>query len=256
MLSKLACILGVAAAAATVVVALPSSPTHVGRDAADDCSVDPTGYKRDQLELDDPIGEFAQLNSSLAASWDNGTHVAERAELVNWNYNIDCKIFPNICENWCFYRYCKAGSFQVHVDRNANNRGRSACKSPNKCSYNCKGTGGWSLNPNQMWECDEQPKNTNTEGGPGAATRCMTKRENGDEGIAWRNFINQSGTKNPALPNGQLITVVLGNVNAGGLCASYAGGNTKCPAPITPQSPNVGVLNAAGHGSDDGIRQA
>lgn len=28
------------------------------------------------------------------------------------------------------------------------------------------------------WQCDEQPKNTNAEGGPGAATRCMSAGEN------------------------------------------------------------------------------
>ncbi|GJE98897.1 hypothetical protein PsYK624_151330 [Phanerochaete sordida] len=247
---KLACMLALFSAA----LAVPSD--YVVRDAADDCSVDPTGYKRDALELDDTIGEFARLNTSLATRWDNGTHIAARAELIAWNYDINCQTFPNICENWCYYVYCKNGGWQVHVDRNAGNRGRSACKTPNKCSYTCKGTGGWSLNPNQQWECDEQPKNTNTEGGANAATRCMTRAENKDEGTAWRNFINQYGTSNPALPNGQAVTVVLNNVNANGLCASYGGaGTTQCPAPVTPQDPDVARLTN-GHGSDDGIRQA
>lgn len=46
----------------------------------------------------------------------------------------------------------KNGGWIITVDRNAGNRGASACKSPNKCSYKCKGTGGWSLNPNQSKE--------------------------------------------------------------------------------------------------------
>ncbi len=87
------------------------------------------------------------------------------------------------------------------VDRNANLRPQSDCRSPNRCSATNPQTG-WPRQPNtgefnnvrqfdalrgaqcfaiEGWSCDEQPKNRNLEGGVNAATRCMPSGENSGE---------------------------------------------------------------------------
>ncbi|KAF9446054.1 hypothetical protein P691DRAFT_636368, partial [Macrolepiota fuliginosa MF-IS2] len=99
---------------------------------------------------------------------------------------------PNVCLNWCYYVYCKTkrtNPWTVTVDRKANLRSQSDCKSPNRCSATKPQTG-WPKEPNTGWSCDEQPKNTNSEGGAAAATRCMVTGENLGEGGVWAGFIS------------------------------------------------------------------
>ncbi|KAF8961171.1 hypothetical protein BDZ97DRAFT_1921549 [Flammula alnicola] len=121
-------------------------------------------------------------------------------------YNIDCSAYPNVCLNWCFYTQCHPNSsFTVTVDRNIGNRSKSYCASVNRCSATNTPTGlnkGWSKNPTTGLSCDEQPKNTNVEGGANAATRCMPAGENSGEGAKWGNFIK-------GMNNGDKVTVKL-----------------------------------------------
>ncbi|GJE98913.1 hypothetical protein PsYK624_151500 [Phanerochaete sordida] len=161
-------------------------------------------------------------------------------------YVINCAAYPNgyanVCENWCYYAFChqkaqdkNANAWIVTVDRAAANRAKSACglKPANKCSI--KGTGKpWPPAPVKDLSCDEQPKNTNSEGGPNAATRCMPAKENSGEGAKWSNWINYG-------PQGKLadktqLRVVLQNPPSAGFCRSwYTPGAIICVAPVTPQ---------------------
>ncbi|GJE98914.1 hypothetical protein PsYK624_151510 [Phanerochaete sordida] len=166
-------------------------------------------------------------------------------------YNIDCAPnvpdggYSNVCENWCYYAFCHQKAkdkndkaWIVTVDRSAGMRAKSACGlSPNKCSV--LGTGNpWPAAPEAGLSCDEQPKNTNSEGGPNAATRCMSASENSGEGAKWSNWIN----KRPEgkIADGTQLRVVLQNPNTTALCKSwYTPGTTVCTAPATPKDPDV-----------------
>ncbi|KAF8961169.1 hypothetical protein BDZ97DRAFT_1227897 [Flammula alnicola] len=121
-------------------------------------------------------------------------------------YNIDCSDYPNVCSNWCFYIQChQKSSFTVTIDRNIGNRSKSYCRSVNRCSATKTPTGlnkGWSKNPTSKFTCDEQPKNTNVEGGANAASRCIPARENFGEGAKWGSFIRGKN-------NGDKVTVQL-----------------------------------------------
>ncbi|KAJ8462340.1 hypothetical protein ONZ45_g17971 [Pleurotus djamor] len=130
----------------------------------------------------------------------------------NMTYEIDCKILPNVCQNWCFYRYCKTtgkrkgdSRFVVTLNTTANHRANSECRGPNRCSSTSEDIRGeWSVNPTAGLSCDEQPKNTNNEGGAGAATRCMPASENSHEGSLWGGYIKKNN-----LVDGDLVTVAL-----------------------------------------------
>ncbi|GJE98890.1 hypothetical protein PsYK624_151270 [Phanerochaete sordida] len=198
-----------------------------------------------------PSGKAALARRSASAS------ASAAAAPAMPTYNLPCGTgkYPNVCENWCYYVFCKQGgtdanspAWEVTVNRNAGLRGASACKTPNKCSAKEKGTGGWTKNPTTDLSCDEQPKNTNDEGGAGAATRCVPKGENSGEGRTWANFIND---KNAKIADTTKIKVVLQNPPAGGICASlHAGQKTVCPAAKKPTDADVAA------GTDDGTRQA
>ncbi|GJE98916.1 hypothetical protein PsYK624_151530 [Phanerochaete sordida] len=160
-------------------------------------------------------------------------------------YNLDCASYPNVCENWCYYVFCHKGGrdsndahWTVTVSRNAALRGQSECGkyAHNKCSVNAHGDP-WPSNPTRGLSCDEQPKNTNAEGGPDAATRCMPAGENSGEGAKWSNYINKGS--GGAISDGTQIRVALQHTS-GPNCASYRrAGSTSCPAPEQPNSPDV-----------------
>lgn len=167
-------------------------------------------------------------------------------------YTVPCAAgsFPNVCENWCYYVFChKTGTdrnsafWGVTVNRTAGQRGKSECGriSPNKCSTK---TGAWPPNPTPSQDCDEQPKNTNDEGGANAATRCMGRDENRGEGSAWSTFINYGSSGR--ITDGTKIWVELQNP-AGPICASYRTARTTvCPPPAQSNSTTAAT---------DGIRQ-
>ncbi|KAI0027894.1 hypothetical protein K488DRAFT_90339 [Vararia minispora EC-137] len=158
----------------------------------------------------------------------------------------------------------KQDNFIVTVNRTAAGRGKSECKSPNRCSATNNGTGGWALNPNRGWSCDEQPKNTNNEGesavrpalaghpahsasaptgGANSATRCMLASQNSGEGSAWGNFINGRGSSSPGyLQDGTKVLVSLQSVSKTGVCALYPqdANLSSCPAPAQPPGTNDG----------------
>ncbi|KDR82270.1 hypothetical protein GALMADRAFT_152967 [Galerina marginata CBS 339.88] len=159
---------------------------------------------------------------------------------IAYNYELDCNAYPNVCENQCYYVYCKQGAWAIHVERTPASRRDSECAGYNRCSHGraCGSPpGGWLVNPNADWSCDEQPKSSTSEGGAGSATRCMPKGENSSEGATWQNFINgnTAATLNKRLPDGTPVTVVLNNVNHNGYCASYGNvGTTQCGAAAQP----------------------
>lgn len=164
-------------------------------------------------------------------------------------YEIDCTEHPDICQNWCYYVFCKqkgvdgsSPAWTVTVDRNAHNRRKGECgiykPSPNKCStVSNRGNSPWPANPASDLDCDEQPKSSNREGGAGAATRCIDSTQNRSEGTRWRNFINKSGA---VVDNGKKVLVVLKNHSGKGVCASLSKkGSTVCPAPASPKDKDV-----------------
>lgn len=195
----------------------------------------------------------AALMRRTASAAASGSSVSAAPKMHE--YELPCGKYGSVCENWCYYVFCKKKgrdahdkNWEVTVNRNANLRGDSACKTPNKCSATQKGTGGWTKNPTPNLSCDEQPKNTNDEGGANAATRCVPKGENAGEGTTWKNFIN---SKTNYISDGTKVKVVLKDAPAGGLCASlHSAGTTTCPAPVTPDDQDVK------DGKDDGTRQA
>lgn len=129
-----------------------------------------------------------------------------------------------------------AAAWTVTVNRSAALRGKSECGriSPNKCSVKA---GVWPPNPVPNQDCDEQPKNTNDEGGANAATRCMDRSENRGEGSTWSQYINNGGPGR--IPDGTKIKVELTSPG-GPLCKSYiTAGTTRCPAPVLPMSPGA-----------------
>lgn len=158
-------------------------------------------------------------------------------------YVTDCTKFPNVCENWCYYVFChklgvdkNSAFWTVTVNRTAAMRGKSECGriSPNKCSVK---QGMWPPNPVANQDCDEQPKNTNDEGGVNAATRCMDRSENRGEGSTWGNFIDNGGPGRIA--DGTKVMVQLSGPS-GPLCASYRMANTTvCPLPAQPSDPDA-----------------
>ncbi|KAJ8507193.1 hypothetical protein ONZ45_g10408 [Pleurotus djamor] len=95
--------------------------------------------------------------------------------------------------------------FVVTLNTTANHRANSECRGPNRCSSTSEDIRGeWSVNPTADLSCDEQPKNTNNEGGAGAATRCMPASENSHEGSLWGGYIKKNN-----LVDGDLVTVAL-----------------------------------------------
>lgn len=180
--------------------------------------------------------------------------------MMTHQYVIDCSDstgFPDVCQNWCYYVFCKNGgvdatspAWTVTVDRNANKRPESECGkySPNKCSALVdRKSSPWPKNPVTEMDCDEQPKNTNTEGGAGAATRCMIRNKNRSEGARWHHFINNGPIY---IGDHTQVLVVLNNHGGKDLCASLQNtGTTVCPAAVQPTDANVVA------GTDDGIRQ-
>jgi len=148
-------------------------------------------------------------------------------------YEIQCSKYPNVCQNWCYYANCKSkrsDPWTVTVNRKAGLRSQSECKGPNRCSAKTPQTG-WPKEPNTNWSCDEQPKNTNDEGGAAAATRCMPATENTSEGTTWKNWINKPGD---VKADATQITVKLIGAS-GGFCA----GKSACAKPVESNSPNV-----------------
>ncbi|KAF9441531.1 hypothetical protein P691DRAFT_791204 [Macrolepiota fuliginosa MF-IS2] len=77
------------------------------------------------------------------------------------------------------------------------------------------------------WDCDEQPKNTNREGGSNAATRCMPRSENRSEGSTWGNWINNPGNGTAGIANGQQVRVHLDFTEANA-SAGYCAGAQAC----------------------------
>ncbi|KAJ8473387.1 hypothetical protein ONZ45_g16317 [Pleurotus djamor] len=137
-------------------------------------------------------------------------------------YEIDCTVFPNVCQNWCFYRYCKTtggktgdNRYIVTVNSTASLRGESECRGKNRCSTRTGLRDKWDPNPTAGQSCDEQPKNTNNEGGAGAATRCMPAGENSKEGAVWGGYI-----KSKKLVDGDLVTISLMHKPTTGYCAA------------------------------------
>ncbi|KDR69173.1 hypothetical protein GALMADRAFT_215202 [Galerina marginata CBS 339.88] len=194
-----------------------------------------------------------QASPALAPNVDRRIDSSETTpEFVNltrriaYQYNIDCNVRPNVCENQCYYVFCKSGNWDITVERTPSNRHDSECAGYNRCSHGRKSgppTGGWAINPNSGWSCDEQPKSSTKEGGAGSATRCMPAGENSGEGSDWSNFINgnTAATKNKSLKDQTSVTVALSNVKTHGFCAGYGGaGKTKCGTPATPPSTNEG----------------
>ncbi|KDR72418.1 hypothetical protein GALMADRAFT_143245 [Galerina marginata CBS 339.88] len=232
----------------------PSSPTDCDYDEPD------TFFKR-------TIDIFNQTTPSFV-------NLSQRA--VPYTYEIDCTSFPNVCENQCYYIFCKQGSWDIHVDERSRalasenaivvevlinvehsptSRRDSECAGYNRCSSGCKcgdPPGGWLGNPNADWSCDEQPKSSTREGGTGSSTRCMPKGENSGEGATWQNFINGNtdATNRTRVADGTAVKVILslvpdeilGNANINGYCASYGGlsGVTQCGTAAAPPGTNDG----------------
>lgn len=176
---------------------------------------------------------------------------------INWKQNgkdLEHRGYKDVCENWCYYVFCKKGgrdandrNWIVTVDRKANNRKNTECgKKPNKCNSSDKSKD-WPLNPVSGLTCDEQPKNTQREGGHGAATRCINKEENRHEGRYWQAVIDKKDAK---IKDGSKVKVVLESPPPGGFCASlHNPGTTVCVAPVTPRDPAVLA------GTENGSRQ-
>ncbi|GJE98902.1 hypothetical protein PsYK624_151380 [Phanerochaete sordida] len=231
--------------------------------AGADCAYTPPEYPPAQAVLDpaidawggdgdDPDGDDGETDKDDLAPCKKlppGVYYPDtvRARNVTANaapeYHIDCLKHPNVCENWCYFVYCKSGgaghAWTTHVNREDKRsmRAANACgQSPNKCSVNARGTGNagdaqWPAYPNQQYDCDEQPKASNKEGGKYAATRCMTRRENRGEGCAWGQFL-----KKEKLKQNDEVTIVLDLAPPWGLCAGLHGQTTVCPVPATPQA--------------------
>ncbi|KIM38226.1 hypothetical protein M413DRAFT_30349 [Hebeloma cylindrosporum] len=139
----------------------------------------------------------------------------------------------------------KAGAWGIHVERTPASRGQSECAGYNRCSSGRASgppPGGWAVNPNTNWSCDEQPKSSAHEGGAGSATRCMPAKENSAEGSNWGSFINgnTAATKNTRLADGTAVDVVLKNAKKTGYCASLTGGKTACGSAASPPGTNDG----------------
>ncbi|GJE99825.1 hypothetical protein PsYK624_160970 [Phanerochaete sordida] len=218
----------------------PAAASPTGAPAAD--AVDTAADDLDFGVVAPAAGDLADTSSTELVAG-NATDVF--APLAPGPYDVDCGRFPNVCENWCYYVFCRktgadknAAFWTVTVNRNAGLRPQSECGrlSPNKCSVNSVRP--WPANPVANQDCDEQPKNTNDEGGANAATRCMDRSENRGEGSSWANYINNGGPGRIA--DGTRIRVTLSNP-AGPLCASYRRARTTmCPAPASPMDANVG----------------
>ncbi|GJE98907.1 hypothetical protein PsYK624_151440 [Phanerochaete sordida] len=222
--------------------ASPAGSAAVVRDDGADIGTDALEYTAPAHVVPTPTVDLDTLEDSAS---NVTTHAL--APLAFNPYTIDCAAtaYPNVCENWCYYAFCRKGAtnssdpvWNVTVNRNAGLRPYSECGrlNPNKCSQRI---GVWPANPLASQDCDEQPKNTNDEGGANAATRCMPASENRGEGSRWAQYIRNDGPG--MIANGRVIRVELQNPT-GPLCASYrAQGTTVCPAPASPNDINVGI---------------
>ncbi|GJE98894.1 hypothetical protein PsYK624_151310 [Phanerochaete sordida] len=159
--------------------------------------------------------------------------------------------YTEVCENWCYYVYCKQNGDQaawtVKVARQGadTRRGGAQCKKvqPNKCSNKGTGDGKNGKWPKHKhgWDCDEQPKASNAQGGAGAATRCIDPTENRSEGLVWMKFINGKTADQPDyLDDTTPVNVVLDDSWNGGLCKSLHHPDvTVCPQAASPNDPGV-----------------
>lgn len=236
----------------STIVAASTADMVIDECAEDDCFEPNVAHALDvpdnQVVLEHAIQPTATISeSNIYANSTAGTALATPT------YSILCVRtgpsrpgFANVCENWCYYVFCHKGGkdknsdyWTVTVNRKANKRNSSECgRKPTKCSTK---RGIWPPNPVSGQDCDEQPKNTNDEGGADAATRCIPLAENRGEGSAWSAFIN---SRSAYIADGTKIRVELQRPT-GPICASYRKrGTTVCPAPAQPSS-----------AARDGVRQ-
>ncbi|GJE99351.1 hypothetical protein PsYK624_156050 [Phanerochaete sordida] len=197
--------------------------------------------------FEDAVDTSAAISPIEARAHDDDANSAALVarQAVPGPYNIPCRLFPNVCENWCYYVFCHkhgAGSnsafWTVTVNRTAGLRPQSECGrlSPNKCSVLSRNP--WPPNRAADQDCDEQPKNTNNEGGANAATRCMPRAENRGEGSAWSAYINKPAPNR--VDDGTKVKVTLEAPPPLGVCASYRVPNTSvCLPPARPDEMNV-----------------
>ncbi|GJE98915.1 hypothetical protein PsYK624_151520 [Phanerochaete sordida] len=210
--------------------------------------------------LKDEVFYNTDPEETSVTAYGNSTIGDEVSAFATWDYKVDCSKLPEICENWCYYVFChkkakdKSSKYwTVTVNRKAGKRKDSECgkysPKPNKCST--KGTGApWPRNPVKDLDCDEQPKNTNDEGGKDAATRCISATENRQEGQLWKQFMAKGKTGNKPVPDGDKARVILLSPSGSNLCASYKkSGTTTCPRPKQPTDADVKS------GKDNDVRQ-
>ncbi|GJE99106.1 hypothetical protein PsYK624_153520 [Phanerochaete sordida] len=210
-----------------------------------------TSNTSDPTESTDMAAHMRRAASAASSS-------ASAAPAKVYTYHIDCNTYADVCENWCFYVFCKQGGAQaawtVNVARAdaAARRKDSQCGKlkPNKCSNKGTGTGADGKWPAHKYgyDCDEQPKASNAQGGDGSATRCVPLTENRSEGTVWKNFINgQDASQRDYLADTTAVTVVLDNPPSGALCKSLRPpARTVCPR--LASASDAGVM-------DDLVRQ-
>ncbi|GJE99826.1 hypothetical protein PsYK624_160980 [Phanerochaete sordida] len=181
----------------------------------------------------------------------DSTDVAiQNAPKYNWRkYHINCDTYSHVCDNWCYYVFCRKGDrhgsdsspfWNVTVSHDAPAHAQSECTRlhPNKCSVDSRAP--WPANPTPDQECTAAPAGTTSEGGPNAATRCVPRAESVGEAKAWETFINTSSDTSGRIEDGTIVKVVLDIFNeTPGCLAIWYPGAAWCDPPATPTDPGV-----------------